>query len=187
MSPIILGHSMGGKVAMEYCLRYDAWLSGLIVVDMAPVTYEAHRDIDLCITTMQGVNVAAAQSAREVAPQMQAVEDPGIRAFLMSNLVPCENGNGMRWRFNLDTIAESMDQISGFGEFTEGVEVPTLFVAGARSKYVRNKHESEMQRLFPESETVWVPDAGHWVHIDQPQRFIDICVDFVAACVPDEQ
>jgi len=110
----------------------------------------------------------------------EAVPDYATRMFLLQNLVPDEKG-GLRWRINLAAIESAMDALIDFPRFGSDArfEGPTLFVTGAKSDYVRAEHRPEMERLFPNSGIVEIADAGHWVHAEQPEAFLEAVGTFL--------
>jgi pimeloyl-ACP methyl ester carboxylesterase len=171
----VLGHSMGGKTAMALALRHPQAVARLCVADIAPVRYRpqlaayatAMRDMALS----PGMTRAAADAA--LAP---VVADAGERAFLLSNLIL---GEAPRWRIGLDAIIAGMDDIQDWP--LEGVAPyagPTLFLAGARSRYVRPEHRPAIAALFPAARFVTLKNAGHWLHADDPEGFLAVVEAF---------
>jgi pimeloyl-ACP methyl ester carboxylesterase len=176
----LLGHSMGGKAAMALALRHPAEVERLVVVDIAPVAYQPHhrglvqamRDLDL-----HGIRRRAEADAL-LAP---SVPDAAERAFLLQNLV-FENGRA-RWRLNLAAIERAMPDLVGFPASPAGAVYsgPALFVAGGASDYLLPRYEPEIRRRFPQARIARIPNAGHWVHAEQPAAFLDIVAPFLAA------
>lgn len=172
----ILGHSLGGKVAMILALRDGGMVGSLIVVDIAPVAY-AH-DLEAYLEALEGVSLEGVERRAEVdAGLAAAIPDPLIRAFLLRNLV--SDGGGWSWRVNLAAVRASLDEIIGFPEVEGAYGGPALFVAGELSKYIRADHMETIKRLFPNVRTATIPDAGHWVHADRPGPFIETVRDFL--------
>jgi len=176
----LLGHSMGGKVAMLTALLYPAEIDRLVVVDIAPAPnppallayVRAMRAADL-----HGVKRRGNVDARLA----QTVHDPAERAFLLQNLV-IDEGTA-RWRLNLDAIEREFPEIVGFPPLPPGTAYrgPTLFVAGARSDHIRPEHEPVIRRLFPQAEITRIEGAGHWVHAEQPQEFLRTVEAFISS------
>ncbi len=177
----LIGHSMGGKAAMVAALtgaRVGHWVERLIVVDIAPVDYPAPTaELD----AMRGLDLAAITRRSEADRLMAAdIPDPAERAFLLQNLV---FGDGPpHWRLNLAGIEQAMPDILGFPELPPGSTYrgPTLFIAGESSGYMRPEHEPAIRDLFPLAEIVRIPDAGHWVHAEQPEAFLAAVEKFLA-------
>lgn len=178
-SPVVMGHSMGGKVAMRLALDAPDLLKGLVVVDIAPVTY-GHDMLDY-IAAMQMLDLSGEQRRSELEEELrEEVEDPGITAFLMTNL---ERANGgFQWRINLQAIAAGMSGISAF-PYPDGATYggPTAFIAGENSAYIRDDHRERISELFPKARTVTIKDASHWVHADQPAAFLKTVQAFLGA------
>ena len=167
----IVGHSMGGKVAMALALTRHEKVSRLAVVDISPVTYplslgayaQAMADLDL-------ENLASRAAADEgLAP---VVEDQSVRAFLLQNLQ--RDGDAWRWRLNLAALLEDMGSIGGFPSELEALqyEGPTTFIAGGRSDHMTAEHRPAIMRYFPGARARIIPTAGHWVHAEEPEAFM---------------
>jgi esterase len=175
----LLGHSMGGKVAMLAALLHPGEVDRLVVVDIAPVPnpptlltfVHAMRDVDLHGITRR--NDADAQLAA-------AIPDAAVRAFLLQNLLI--DGGHAHWRLNLEEFEREFFQILDFPDLPDRVVYggPTLFVAGANSTYVRPIDEPAIQRLFPQARVSRIAGAGHWVHAEQPQAFLRVVEPFLS-------
>ena len=176
--PAVLGHSMGGKVAMTLALEDGDSVGALVVVDIAPVAHD-YTLLDY-VEAMQAVRLGGVARRAEVDAQLvEAVPDANVRAFLLHNLEA--HGDGLRWRINLQALATSMEAISGFPAFPPGRAFtgPTLFIAGAESDTIRPDHAGAIGRLFPKTENVEIAGAGHWVHADAPEAFVEAVSAFL--------
>ncbi|MCP4328877.1 MAG: alpha/beta fold hydrolase [Alphaproteobacteria bacterium] len=174
----VIGHSMGGKAAMALALEQGARVSALVVVDIAPVTYD-QRHLPY-VRAMQAVDLAVARRRSEVDARLRdAIPDAGIRAFLLQNLTPVEGGAA--WRLNLDALAAEMPRLVDFPRplLDRRYTGPALFVAGARSDFVGAEHGDLIGRLFPRAVVETVADADHWVHADQPDKFVAAVTGFL--------
>ena len=172
----ILGHSMGGKVAMTLALEHGDMVGSLIVADIAPVTYG--HDLEAYLESLQGVSLEGVERRAEVdAALAGAIPDPSIRAFLLQNLV--WDGGGWDWRINLAAVHASLEEIIGFPEVEGSYGGPTLFVAGELSNYIQAVHMETIWLFFPNVRTATIPGAGHWVHADQPGPLIETVQDFL--------
>ncbi|MEX2454776.1 MAG: alpha/beta fold hydrolase [Rhodospirillaceae bacterium] len=167
---VVIGHSMGGKVAMRLALDDPALLGGLVVVDIAPVSY-AHDMLDY-VAAMQMLDLAGKQRRAEIEEELSGrVADPGITAFLMTNLERADGG--FRWRIDLAAISAGMSGILSFdADEGDSFDGPTLFVAGENSTYIRDGHRARISALFPKSRIVTIKGAAHWVHADRPEAFL---------------
>jgi esterase len=178
-NPIVMGHSMGGKVAMQLALSDPESVKALIVVDIAPVSY-GHDMLDY-IAAMQALDLSGEQRRAELEEELRdGVDDPGISAFLMTNL---ERANGgFQWRINLTAISAGMSAITAFTPPAGAVyDRPTVFIAGSASTYIRDAHRERIMELFPRSRTVTIKDANHWVHADRPEAFLKTVNAFLGA------
>jgi esterase len=173
----VIGHSMGGKVAMRLALLYRDLVDRLVVVDVAPMVY--NHSFDDYIDAMRGVDLARVTRRAEVdAALARTIPDFGVRAFLMQNLA--RNDGGFVWRPNLDAIAMSMDDIIGWPESGPArFEGDTLVLAGERSEYVRPEHRPLFEELFPAVRLEWIEGAGHWVHAEKPEPFLERVAGFL--------
>ena len=180
----LLGHSMGGKVAMVLALADGEAVTRLVVVDIAPAAYAPHHLG--YVRAMRALDLGAIKRRAEADARLaSAVGDAAERAFLLQNLVfpSAAAGGEVRWRLNLAAIERAMPCLVGFPALPPGAAYPgpALFVAGARSDYLRPEHEPEVRRLFPNARIARIADAGHWLHAEQPQAFLDIVQPFLAA------
>ena len=176
----LLGHSLGGKVAMALAGREDApELASLIVVDIAPRHYPPHhRPI---IEAMQGLDLAALGDRRDADRQLRAgVPDAGVRAFLLKSLRREEAG-GFAWRFDLEGIARDYPLICEAPTVARRIEVPTLFVKGGESDYLTPDDEAPIRAIVRTPTLREIVGTGHWPHAEKPDLFARVCRDFVAA------
>ena len=177
----ICGHSLGGKVAMVAALRAPERFSRLIVVDIAPVEYGLTHpgwSVNLEIMdAMLGISEARLGSRGDADAALKdagvGVDAPGIRAFLLQNLIPDEK----RWRLNLRALrdAAARGTYAGFPALSPApAALPVRFLSGTQSWYALTpEHRVVVEQLFPgvEPETRWI-DAGHWVHAEKPLEFV---------------
>ena len=149
----------------------------LVVVDIAPVIYRPHH-LGL-VQAMRALDLAGIGRRGEAdAALAAAVPNAAERGFLLQNLV---FDPAPRWRLNLEAIEREMPVLAGFPEIAAGTVYPgpALFVAGSRSDYLLAEHEPAIHRLFPQVRIARIPEAGHWVHAEQPQAFLDIVEPFL--------
>jgi pimeloyl-ACP methyl ester carboxylesterase len=175
---MLVGHSLGGKVAMRLALTRPELVARLVVVDVAPVLYR--HSLREFIDAMRAVDLARVTRRPEVEAELaRTIHDPMMRAFLLQNLV--RTPEGYAWRANLDAIAANLPELMGFPQ-SAGRSYPgrTLFIAGSRSTYVRPEHRPAIEALFPTAEFVTIVGAGHQVHADRPDEFLAAVVPFLA-------
>jgi esterase len=174
----VIGHSMGGKVAMRLALAHGQLVERLVVVDVAPVAYR--RSFNAYLEAMRGLDLSRISRRAEAdALLAEQIDDPGVRGFLLQNLVSAEAG--LAWRVPLQALADNMPELVGFPEPREGerYDGPTLFVTGGRSDYVRPEHHAKIRHLFPNAQFVRIPEAGHWVHAEAPETFLEVVGGFL--------
>lgn len=175
----VLGHSMGGKTAMQLALTRPGLVSRLIVADIAPVAY-SHGYHRRYIAAMKAVDLPAIRRRGEVEPLLrEAAPERDVRAFLLTSLA-FEDG-AARWKLNLDALDAHMDQIVGWPG-TEGVyEGKTLFIYGDQSDYVQQAYRPAIRAQFPHARFVAVKEAGHWLHAQQPEAFVQTVGGYLKA------
>jgi pimeloyl-ACP methyl ester carboxylesterase len=174
----LIGHSLGGKVAMHLALIRPELIERLLVVDVAPVAY-AHSFAPF-IEAMRQVDLAAVERRSHADLQLlDAVPDAVLRNFLLQNLVKTDAG--FAWRVNLEALAANMDELMGFPTPAADAAYigPTLFIAGGRSHYIEPEHRPLIERLFPNAEHVVIPGAGHWSHAERPAEFLALARRFL--------
>ncbi len=176
----LLGHSMGGKAAMVAALRHAEDIERLVVVDIAPVAYPP-RHLEH-VRAMRALDLGRLTRRSEVDSGLAAaVADPAERAFLLQNLVL--NDGPPRWRLNLAAIERQMELLAGFPAMPQGAVYrgPALFIAGGRSDYLLPAQEADIRHLFPDARVARIADAGHWLHAERPQAFLDLVEPFMAS------
>jgi len=164
----LLGHSMGGKAAMQLALTRPELIRRLVVADIAPTAY-SHTQGHL-IEAMRGLDLEGLTSRSEADKRLAAaIDEPGVRAFLLQSLDL--KSDPPRWRLNLEVLEAEMQKTVGWpgteGEFSG----PTLFLTGAESDYVTPEARPEIKALFPKARMAKIPGAGHWLHADKPREF----------------
>lgn len=169
---VVLGHSMGGKAAMALALTDPGRVAGLITADIAPIPY-AHSH-EAYVQAMQAVDLSAVSRRGEADPMLaDAIPEPELRAFILQNLT-IEDGRA-RWRINLDAIADNMEALLDWPRALQAGRYggPALFLRGERSGYMPPESHGEIRRLFPAARIEGVPEAGHWLHAERPEAFLD--------------
>jgi pimeloyl-ACP methyl ester carboxylesterase len=180
----LVGHSMGGKVAMLVALRHPELVARLCVVDVSPVAYPTASEFGGYVAAMKGLDLAAITTRDEADQALaEAVPQPTVRGFLLQNLR--RDGAAWRWQMNLDVLGRELVEIGGWpGERLDGTppyDGPVLWVNGQRSSYVQDDYVPAMDRLFPRNRRVTVKGAGHWVHSEQPEIFVEVLRRFIGS------
>jgi pimeloyl-ACP methyl ester carboxylesterase len=167
----VVGHSMGGKVAMVLALRHPDLVARLVVVDIAPAVSDGAGEFEHLLDSLAALDLDTLDRRGDADDLLaRAIEDPRVRGFLLQNL-RSEDG-GFRWQANLDLLRRELASIGGFPDIDATFEGPVLWVAGERSNYIRPEHGDRMRRLFPRTRALTLKGAGHWVHSEQPEAFV---------------
>ncbi len=179
-----LGHSMGGKVAMQLALTHPHRVLRLIVADIAPVTYPPHHNEvleGLKALDLTGVT-SRAQADKALA---QYVDTLGVRQFLLKNLVRIpedqrdDDSVTFKWRLNVPGIVADYPALAQAPEGDAAFAGPVLFLKGANSAYIQTKHHDQIKRLFPNYEMRVIEDTGHWLHAEKTEEFVALCLEFL--------
>ncbi|MDG5799714.1 alpha/beta fold hydrolase [Marinilabiliaceae bacterium ANBcel2] len=175
---IIMGHSMGGKVAMRFALKYPELLENLIVVDIAPVNYNKTYSIEvsskheLILEAMQKIDPSKFKNRKSIESELRLkVSDAMLPKFLLKNVKRNKEGTFF-WRLNLQTLIDSLPELmDGFSKEAHSSNVPVVFIKGENSPYIMDDYMTHISRIFPDNQLVTIPDSGHLLHIEQPELF----------------
>jgi esterase len=173
----VIGHSMGGKVAMQFALDFPERVKKLVVVDMAPRAYKrVHEPIFAALLALDLVSF----ETRTQIEDALALEIPSLnlRRFLLKNLGRDDNGKFF-WKMNLRGVAENYSRLGEVLGAKNHFEKPTLFIRGGKSDYVGTSDENEILKLFPAAEIKIIAAANHWVHADAPEEFLKLVLEFL--------
>lgn len=171
IDPVLIGHSMGGKAAMNFAVAHPEKLQKLVVVDIAPKAYSmAHYVI---LEGLQAVPITEITSREEADSALaRFVDEPDVRQFLLKNLQRKPEG-GFKWKLNLAAVADNIHKIGLDLQFPGKFEKPTLFVRGARSNYVRDEDFQRIHEVFPAAR-IETMDTGHWLPAEKPKEFVEL-------------
>jgi esterase len=177
----LIGHSMGGKVAMRAALDRPEAVTRLLVADIAPVAYAHGHGHVAYVEAMQAIPLTPSLTRAEAdAALAEVLPTPAMRAFLLQNL-RFDGPGGPRWRIGLEEIAASLDELTGWPPVAGATyDGPTLFLSGARSDYVLAEYRPAIAALFPRARFAELPWAGHWLHADDPEGFIGAAEAFLS-------
>ncbi len=177
-NPVIIGHSMGGKTAMNFALAHPEMVDKLIVVDISPRPYNLEH-----YTIVEGLNaipVATISSRNEADEELaRYVPEPDVRQFLLKNLQRKPDG-GFTWKINLPVITEKLSNVGVDLQFSGTFEKPTLFIRGKRSKYVPDSDWKRITEVFPNARLETM-ETGHWVQAEKPQEFVEVVTRWLNA------
>ncbi|KAF9987691.1 hypothetical protein BGZ65_002321 [Modicella reniformis] len=178
--PFVIGHSMGGKVAMTMALNHTVPLDRLVVVDMAPVKIQLSSEFAKYVAVMKEIQKVHIKKQSEADSIMKkVVDDLGVRQFLLTNLKKDVTDNGYSFRVPLDTLGDSLETLGRF-DFVPGkdrYDGKTLFIKGNKSNYVQGKEEELIKEFFPQARIKGL-EAGHWVHAEKPDQFLRLVTEF---------
>lgn len=172
----ILGHSMGGKLAMHFALHFPERVDKLIIADIAPRGYP--RSHDYIFEAFHSVDLNRVDSRSEVEEVMaRNIKNAGVLQFLLKNLT--RRGQEFMWGMNLAAIERNYEKLLGEIEGQESFDGDTLFIRGGKSNYVLDSDLPSIKALFPYSSLETIPQAGHWLHAEAPDEFSDVCLKFL--------
>lgn len=175
----ILGHSMGGKTAMQFACSYSGRVEKLIVADIGPKYYPPHHQN--IVEALNVLNIDTLKSRSEADSELQKhLNDFGVRQFLLKNLYWIEKGK-LGWRFNLDVLSKKMSEIGEPIKPGDTFQGPTLFLKGEKSHYVLSSDEVEIKDHFPKAQIQTIENAGHWLHAENPKQFLAKSLQFLKA------
>ena len=177
INPIILGHSLGGKVAMKFAFLYPDKIEKLIVADIAPRRYDTDFHQNL-LSTLYRLPLDNFEKREEIDRVLsETYEDKGMRLFLLKNLYRKENKE-FAWRFNIEVLLEQVSNIQE-ADFVKGIcKIPTHFIRGANSNYITSEDELIINKYFSDFSIATIDGAGHWLHAENPERFYNEVVGF---------
>lgn len=173
----LMGHSMGGKIAMFFAVKYPERVKRLVVVDIAPKAYPVHHE--KILEGFAAVDFDKVSSRKEADAMMApCVPELGVRQFLLKNLARLEDGN-YAWKANIKVISGNIEKM-GEGLSTDShYDGSTLFINGENSDYIRPEDRDAIRDIFPSARVETITDAGHWVHAERPERFLEVLTEFL--------
>lgn len=176
-SAFIIGHSMGGKTAMQFALQFPQRVGKLVVADMSPRAYApAHEKIFAALLALDLKSFSMRQQIEDaLAPD---IPDLVLRRFLLKNLGRNVAGEFF-WKINLRSLFENYPQLRQPISAPVPFMKPTLFLRGGKSDYINSEDEPLIRELFPQSEIQTIAAAGHWIHADQPEEFFKRVLKFL--------
>ena len=182
----LLGHSMGGKTAMQVALSYPDRVEKLIVADIAPVTYQPRHDAILEGLTRLDLSAVTTRAEADEALR-EYVGVTAVRQFLLTNLVrvpkeeKASNPDVFQWRLNLPVIEACYQNLANAPEGEGPFTGPVLFLKGEKSAYIQRKHQERIKALFPAARIEVVADTEHWLHAEKPDEVARLCREFLNA------
>lgn len=174
----VVGHSMGGKVAMQLASENSDLVKKLVVVDIAPKAYVGnHQSI---FEALFSLDLDQLKSRKEADQLLQKkIDSYGVRQFILKNLSINKKTQTYEWKMNLPVIHAAYQEILGKGDWSTPFDNPTLFVKGAESKYILLEEFEAYKAYFPNARLETIEKAGHWVHAEQPKAFLEVLTNFL--------
>ena len=176
----VVGHSMGGKIAMVLALRHADLVDRLVVVDISPTGSSDSSEFEHLLDSLAGLDLTTLTRRAEADERLtDQIGDARVRGFLLQNLR--SHDGSFHWQANLDVLRQGLERIGGFPRLDGTFDHPVLWIAGEKSPYISGDDEPAMRAFFPRTQLVTVKNAGHWVHSEQPEAFVSILRVFLAA------
>ncbi len=177
-NPIIIGHSMGGKVAMRFALENPHLVKKLIIVDITLKAYGPRDNHLKIIKAMKSVDFDNVTRRSDVEKQLVTdIPELRIRQFILKNLYRKDDGS-FTWRINLESIEDNIEQMFDAIDTITKFEKPTLFIRGGASNYILREDYDQIRYNFPNAEIITIEKASHWVHVEAGERFYQITMGF---------
>jgi len=176
-SAVVIGHSMGGKTAMQFALEFPGRVEKLVVADMSPRAYApAH---DRIFAALLGLDLSTLRSRQQAEAALAPdIPDLALRRFLLKNLGR-DAGGRFLWKINLRSVVKNYRHLRAPIERPDPFTKPALFIRGGKSDYINPQDEPLIRELFPQSKIQTLPSASHWVHADQPEEFMRLVLGFL--------
>ncbi len=167
----LLGHSMGGKTAMQFAFDYPERIQKLLVADISPSASTHGSTHVTIIDRLLDIDLSAFSRRRDVMDHMQtAISNPRLRQFLQKNLYWKDRAS-LGWRMNLEAIRENLEEIFRPVEEDDPFDKPVLFIRGGESDYVPDEDIPRIEKMFPQARIKTIPGVSHWLHAEAPEQF----------------
>jgi esterase len=173
----IIGHSMGGKTAMQFACNFPEMTEKLIVADIAPKFYPPHHHEIIDALRSVNLDIISTRTEADAALKKQ-LSNAGIRQFLLKNLYWTKEKK-LAFRFNLPILSKKMEEVGENINSTDNFTGPTLFLRGSKSEYVTENDINDIQKHFPNGTLDTVSNAGHWLHAENPKEFLEKSLAFL--------
>jgi esterase len=172
---ILLGHSMGGKTAIQFTQNHPEYIEKLIIVDIGVKEYPLHHaEILKGLYSIDLEKIHTRNEAEEILSNF--ISSMGVRQFLLKNLYWKEKDR-LAWRMNISILDREMKNILSALPEVE-ISLPTLFIRGSLSNYILDEDVDELEALFPDMSIITIEEAGHWVHAESPIKFINLVLEY---------
>jgi esterase len=174
---ILLGHSMGGKAAMQLAIDFTDDIQKLIVADITPRYYPPHHQTIL--KGLLSLDFDEIKTRNDADKQLAlTIDDLSTRQFLLKNLY-WKEPDKLAFRFNLQSISIQIENVGAVINSETPIEIPSLFIGGEKSNYILPADHSIIKQLFNKAEIITISNAGHWIHADQPALLLNGIISFL--------
>ena len=175
----ILGHSMGGKTAMYFAMKYPEKIDKLIIADIAPVQYEeGHNEI---FEALFSIDLSQEDNRNEIDDKLKLkIPNYGVRQFLMKGLTRNDDKE-LAWKFNVKAIWENYKEILKTFDTDAHFDNETLFIKGQNSDYILDEYKNDILKYFPKAKFATIEGVGHWLHAEKPKEFFELVDEFLEA------
>ncbi len=175
--PILIGHSMGGKVVMQFAEQYPDCPAKLVVIDIAPRSYATHEHQTI-LNTLNKLNLKKIKTRKQAEQELaKLIRENGVLQFLLKNLY--RQYQVFHWRVNLISLTKNITNVGAALQLQKAHKCPTLFIKGGKSGYINAQDMQKIKKYFPLSRVETVQNAGHWVHAEKPVEIINIIKNFI--------
>ena len=173
----LIGHSMGGKVALQFVANHASLIKKLVVVDIGIKKYNGgHENV---LKALNSVDIHHLSSRSDAENELNKIlQDTSTVQFLMKNLTRSKEG-GYEWKMNFKLLEQKYQNILSEITFEHPVFTETLFIKGGHSDYILDEDFPSIKKVLPEARLITMPNAGHWVHADQPDELFSNIIDFI--------
>lgn len=177
--PILIGHSMGGKVLMQFAVDFPRFFKKLMIVDIATKFYPVHHTSIL--QGLHAINLTTLQSRTEANEILKRFEESeAVRQFLLKNLYRNTETGLFNWRFNLETLTKEIAIVGEEINSRNPIPAEIFFINGSESSYILESDRDDIKKIFPNARFVTITGAGHWVQAEKPKEFVDLVKKYIA-------
>ena len=168
--PILIGHSMGGKTVMKFSLEFPKLVQKLFVLDISPKEYPTHHQS--IMDSLESLDFNSLNTRKEINNKLKkSIEQSALRNFLLKNIYRKDNKR-FDFRFNLKSLSKNINKIGEKVDSAEKFTGEVYFFKGSRSEYIMHSDQELIYKLFPKSKFIKIQNAGHWLHVDNPNDFL---------------
>lgn len=174
--PFLIGHSMGGKTVMEFLIQGHLTVPGTIIADIGPKSYPVHHQ--KILDGLNSIDIENAKGRKEIDDQLKEyIPEFGVRAFLLKNVKRTDEGN-YEWMVNLPVITDQIENVGKGYSDNHSYQGDVLFLRGGKSDYIKDEDFEFIKKIFPKAVLETMEEAGHWLHAEQPDAFVEIAKNY---------